>query len=445
MKRRRIAIVGAGFSGAALAAHLLRRGKDAPEVVLIDRSGRFGPGLAYGAREPAHLLNVRASNMSISDSEPDDFVLWLARKKTGEPQTFAQRRQYGAYIQDALRRAANTHWFGARLMRVRGEVESLHMPAEGAELRLRSGRVIKADAAVLALGNPPSPALPVFEQAGVRTIDAWDVNALKRIPAGADVLLVGSGLTMVDVALLLDTPKRTGAIYALSRRGLLSRSHAGGAAKERPPLPLPLPLSEALHEFRREVKAMAEQGAPWQHAFERIRKDTPALWRRLPLSAQQRFLRHLRPWWDVHRHRAAPEVAARIAALQESGKLRLLAGEIAGVTRSGRMISISHRQRGSMVRHKFDVSHVVNCTGANLHGATGLAASLEAAGVARPAANGLGFDVDEMGRLIDAAGVTLANLYAIGPVTQGTFWECTAVPEIRARAAALSQILMQHS
>lgn len=444
MKRRRVAIIGAGFSGAALAAALLRRGRDAPDVVLIERSGAFGPGLAYGTRQGAHLLNVRASNLSASTAEPDDFVKWLAKRKGGDARTFAPRMAYGAYMANVLKRAEATHRFGSRLRRVRGEVASVRSPSGGPLITLKSGRAVRADAAVLTFGNPPASAPALFAQAGVPLIDAWDARGLSRIPDSTDVLLIGAGLTMVDVVLSLDHSKRTGVIYALSRRGLTSRAHSDAAPPELLPMRLPQGVSAALHEFRREVKAMAARGEPWQFAMDRLRRDTPALWGRLTLAEQQRFLRHLRPWWDVHRHRAAPEIAAKIAALQAAGKLRILAGEVVSATKSGRLIEISHRQRGRLNRHKFAVGRVVNCTGANLdfaNNATGLAAQLERDGVARPAPCGLGLDVDADGRVIDAAGVPIESLFALGPITQGAYWESTAVPEIRARAAALADLL----
>lgn len=444
MKRRRVAIIGAGFSGAALAAALLRKGRDAPDVVLIERSGAIGPGLAYGTRQGAHLLNVRASNMSASAAEPNDFVEWLAKRKGGDGRSFAPRMVYGAYIANVLKRAASLHWFGGRLRRVRGDVVSVRSPSGGPLITFKSGRTLRADAAVLAFGNPPSSTPAMFAQSGVPLIDAWDSRGLARIPNNVDVLLIGTGLTMVDVVLSLDNPKRTGVIYALSRRGLTSRSHTDAAPPELLPMHLPQGVSAALHEFRREAKAMVARGEPWQFAIDRLRRDTPALWRRLSLAEQQRFLRHLRPWWDVHRHRAAPEIAGKIAALQASGKLRILAGEVVSATKAGRVIEIAHRQRGSLNRHKFTVGRVVNCTGANLdfaNNATGLAAQLEQDGVARAAPCGLGLDVDADGRVIDAAGVPIGSLFALGPITQGAYWESTAVPEIRARAAALADLL----
>jgi len=442
MKRRRVAIVGAGFSGVALAAQLARSGGRGPDVVLIERTGAFGPGLAYGTKNRAHLLNVRAAGLSAFVDRPDHFAHWLKRRGGGDASTFTDRRRYGAYVRDVLRAAQNARLFGKAVRCVKGEIVACTPAGQGWSLRLANGGVIDADDVVLALGNLPGGPHPALLEAGVETIDPWDATALRALRRG-DVLALGTGLTMIDVALTLADRRGVGTIYALSRRGLAPRGHLDlprPAPEE--PIHLPIPLSEAVHEFRREVKRMAARGEPWQLAFDRVRRDTPALWRRLPLDAQRRFLRHLRPWWDVHRHRAAPAIAAKVAELLQSGKLRVLAGDLVAAARAGRMIQVQHRQRGSLVRHRLEVAAVVNCTGANLElqaSQDDLIVQLLDDGIAQPHANGRGFDVDGDGRLIDAQGVAQRGLYAIGAITQGAFWECTAVPEIRLRAAALAE------
>lgn len=441
MSRRRVAVIGSGFSGAMVAANLLKRGREAPDVVLIERGERFGPGLAYGTKDPSHLLNVRAGNLSAFADKPDHFARWLkARGQRDAPTTFARRSQYGAYVEAALRGARS--FGGPKLERMRDEAVACEREGEGWAVTLGSGKRVAADVVVLALGNGRPAAPSVFD--GVPMIDPWDAAALKRIGSG-DVLLLGAGLTMIDVALALAKRRRKGTIYALSRRGLTPRAHLQRA---RPPEPatvdLPLPLSEALHVFRREAQAMEKRGEPWQHAVDRLRARTPELWRRLPLETQQRFLRHLRPWWDVHRHRAAPEIETRVSTLRNTGRLKVLAGEIASVTRQGRKFEVFHRGRGSLARHRMEVAAIVNCTGGQLdprQSEAPLVRQLLEAGHARAQANGLGFDVDVDGHVIGADGAPHGSLFALGPITQGTFWESTAVPEIRVRAAALALML----
>jgi uncharacterized NAD(P)/FAD-binding protein YdhS len=439
MTAKHVVVIGAGFSGVATAAALVRR-KSGPRVTLIER-GRFGPGLAYSTKDRAHLLNVRASNMSAYADKPEDFAHWLKSKTGAGPTAFATRQRYGEYAETVLKRAQTARIFGG-FKRLQDEVVACRAGSGWWEVTTASGKRLEANAIVLALGNQSVSRPSVFTEAGVEPLEPWDAKGLQRVGRG-DVLLIGAGLTMIDVALSLSGNSRVKAIYALSRRGLTPRMHVDPPmATPSTPLQLPHNLSDALHEFRREVRAMAERGEPWQLAVDRMRSVTPALWRALPLEAQQRFLRHLRVWWDVHRHRAAPEIAAKAQALHESGRLRVLAGEIVSVAKTGRMIEVYHRQRGSMVRHRLEVSAVVNCTGANpdLTRSTNILISqLIGEGIARPHPTGYGFDLDENARVIGTSGVAQPGVYAIGPITQGAFWESTAVPEIRARAAAIAE------
>jgi uncharacterized NAD(P)/FAD-binding protein YdhS len=441
MTRKHVVVVGAGFSGVAAAAAIARSKR--ARVTLIGRDG-FGPGLAYGTKDPSHLLNVRASNMSARADKADDFALWLHSKTGAAPSVFATRGRYGEYTQSALKQAQRAAMFSGGLKLLRGEAVSCRAGSGWWNIELASGKSIEASGVVLALGNQPVSNPIVFADADVPVIDPWDAKALQRLGKG-DVLLLGAGLTMIDVALSLAARPRAQTVYALSRRGQTPRVHLDPPRS--PPstaLQLPSNLSDALHEFRREVRAMAERGEPWQLAVDRMRGATPALWRGLSLEQQRRFLRHLRVWWDVHRHRAAPEIFSRAQELQSSGKLRVLAGEIVSVEKKGRLYEIYHRQRGSMVRHRIEVAAVVNCTGANLdltRSYDPLIQQMITEGLARTHANGLGFDLDQDSRVLDARGQVQGSLYAIGPITAGAFWESTAVPEIRVRAAAISALI----
>lgn len=441
MTRKHVIVIGAGFSGVAAATALSRR-KNAPRVTLIGRDG-FGPGLAYGTKESAHLLNVRASNMSAYADKPLDFADWLRSKTGAEATAFATRARYGVYIESVLKRAQRAAMFGGGLKLLRGEAVACRAGSGWWRVTLKSGKEIEASGVVLALGNQPVSQPTVFSDAGVKALDPWDAKEMQRIGRG-DVLLLGAGLTMIDVALSLAQRSRTQTIYALSRRGQTPRMHLDPPRPPpQTPLQLPANLSDALHEFRREVRAMEERGEPWQLAVDRMRSVTPALWRGLSEDQQRRFLRHLRVWWDVHRHRTAPEIAERAQALQRESKLRVLAGEIVSVEKKGRAIEVYHRQRGSMVRHRLEVSAIVNCTGANLdltRSADPLIQQMLSEGLARAHATGLGFDLDEDARVLDARGQSQGSLYALGPITVGSFWESTAVPEIRARAAAISAL-----
>lgn len=428
----RVIVIGAGFSGSATAAQLLRRGR---RVTLIERNAAFGPGLAYGEAAGEHLLNVVAARMSAFPEVPTHFVAWLERRLGGDwAERFAPRKMYGAYLQEALREAASARW-PSRLTRLRGAAVACRREGEGWAVTLANGRAVVGDAVVLAVGAPRPAAPAPFAQEDM--IGAWDRRAYLHLPRDSDVLLMGAGLTMVDVALALAPTRRKGVIYALSRRGRLPLVQGPrGAAGDLPHLPTE--LSAALQVVRK-------QAAPnWRATMDALRAAAPDIWMHLGEARQRRFLRHLRPWWDSHRHRLAPEIDAQIKALIAEGRLRILAGEIAAAAREGGVWRLQHRGRGSRVRHRIEVAGVINCTGADFALARSedpLVRQLLDEGLARAPANGVGFDVDVHNRLCDRTGAAQPNLYVVGPLALGAFWESVSVPELRHRAAAVARAL----
>jgi uncharacterized NAD(P)/FAD-binding protein YdhS len=404
----RVAIVGAGYSGTIAAVELARAAPGA-DIFLVEKSGRFGEGAAYSTRSPGHLLNVRARNMSAFADAPNDFANWAAERGFG-PDDYVPRRDYRAYLQAALAAVPG-------VKRVAGEAVAIE---EGA-LLLASGDRLRADAIILAGGNFPS-SLPAA--LGARCVDdPWSADARDAIAeaaaAGGEVLLVGTGLTMVDMVISLEEAGFAGRITACSRRGLVPRPHCD------PPVePLEREPPQRLAALVREVRS---QG-PWRGSVDGLRPHSVALWRGFSDAERKRFLRHLRPWWDVHRHRIAPAVAARIEAMRSQGRLDIVAGRIAGV--DGEEVTIAGRGGKGELRRRFALA--INCTGpegAIARVADPLIRSLLAGGRARPDPLGLALDVDRASRVLGSGGSPI--LYALGPLTRGAFWEIVAVPDIR--------------
>ncbi|MGE3929274.1 MAG: FAD/NAD(P)-binding protein [Hyphomonadaceae bacterium] len=437
---RRLAIIGGGFSGAAVALDALSAAGGKLHVSLIDRGGQFGRGLAYSTVDPNHLLNVPAQRMSVRADAPDDFVLWLqvAGEAGGDKGAFATRGAFGDYLEARMRRALSQ---AAPLDLIADEAIGLERFSTGFRVRLKSSAPIDADDVVLAYGHPPARA--PFDAAELSTdqfkADPWDAAAIAAIPTGQSVLLLGAGLTMIDMAMTL-TP-REGALYALSRRGLTPHTHAiGGAPAASAHIDLPVELSDALHLLRREARRYEQAGETWQRLIDQLRPDVQQFWRRLTPGQQRRFLRHARPYWDVHRHRASPSVAARIATLRDAGGLRVIAGKIEAVAPLADGVRVTYRPRGAIAPETLEVCCIVNCTGADPDPRDHPSALIQRAladGLIRPNPLGLGVDSAEDGAVFGAGGAKADALYVIGPPTQGALWESTAVPEIRAAAARL--------
>jgi uncharacterized NAD(P)/FAD-binding protein YdhS len=434
----RVVIVGAGFSGAALAVQLLRRTRCA--VTLIEASGVFGRGLAYSTPEPVHLLNVRAGRMSLFPDAPDHFVRWLAAEgRGGDAQAFAPRADYGDYLQAVLGEAEAAA--PGRLRRVRGRAVAVRAGPAGADVELDGGRAVRGDAVVLATGNgAPAPLDTAGAEAlGARHVgDPWAPGALDAVGPDEDVVLVGAGLTMVDVMLSLERRGWRGRALAVSRHGLLPRTHAPVEVEREGPPPGGEGLAGRLRAFRE--AAAAED---WRVLTARLRPHLQTTWRRASAKERRRFLRHLRPYWDVHRHRTAPEVGARIQALIDAGRLEVAAGRPLSASPQADGFELRWRRRGGGEETR-RAQRLINCTGPRgdpSRSEDPLLRGLIAAGVARPDRHRLGLDVDARRRVLDAEGRAQPRLFAMGPLTRGAFWEIVAVPDIRGQAAAMAETL----
>lgn len=450
-ERPTVAIVGGGASGVLTAVHLLRR-RAPVRVVLIEDGPRLGRGVAYGTTCDAHLLNVPAAGMSAYPEEPDHFVDWARTRRPGvEHGSFLPRRLYGEYLEWCLAEeiaGAPRHAFLAVQSRVVGIVSG----PDGAGLKLADGATIWASQVVLALGNSAGPATPPrWEQPGpVRA--AWHPDALAGI-AGSDrpVVLVGTGLTAVDVVISLEEAGFTGPLHAISRRGLLPRAHrpmAGPAPVEPPPDWSPRSARELLAALRSEIRGAESRGGDWRSVVDRLRPVTQELWASLPEAERERLHRHALRYWEVHRHRMAPEIAGRIAALQAAGRLVVAAGRILSITDHGGGVRVVVRPRHAPAGQggplEIDAAAVIRCTGPAERlsdAADPIFDSLFATGDAMPGPLGLGLAVDPDGRLLDRHGHPSESLWAIGPLRRGALLETTAVPEIREQAAALARTI----
>jgi uncharacterized NAD(P)/FAD-binding protein YdhS len=438
-----VAIIGGGFSGTLLAIHLARRGA---RVVIVERDPlALAHGLAYGACGPQHLLNVRAGNMSAFPDDPGHFLRWLGLAEPGgEAQAanhFATRASYGAYLASLLATARAT--MPDRIAIVIAGAQDVTQHGDGTlRLMLDNGSTLHARAVVLAQGNlPPQRHRALAGIAAPQAIaDPWAPGALDAMAADARVLLLGTGLTAIDVIQSLQARGHKGPIIALSRRGLVPRAHAlSGPVVE--PQPLPVARGSALlHHIRRRAGTVG-----WRHAIDELRPHTHALWQAHDATAQARFLRHARPWWDVHRHRMAPEIANRINALRSQGRLLVVAGRLDAVTadEDGTLLA-QWRARSTRAETRCAVDHVVVCTGPGGDPAQSrdpLLRVLLASGLARPCPLHLGLDVDAHWRLRDAHGRAGLPIHAMGALSKGLNWEMVAVPDIRLQAQRLAEHL----
>jgi uncharacterized NAD(P)/FAD-binding protein YdhS len=419
---------------------------------MVNRSGAMARGVAYGTNSPAHLLNVPAGKMSALPDDPEHFLRFArSRDSSITPGTFVRRSVYGEYLGQLLAESAARR--PGSLEQLVTEVRGLEPDRAWATIVTTDGRRVTVDRVVMAVGHYP-PAhprefSPAFVASRYYVRDPWVGGAIDTIPAASRVLLVGSGLTTLDVALALSARGVSGAV-AVSRRGLLPRTHdpkvPPAEAAHRPPcLEFARTASGYARAVRRHVRTVEEAGGDWRQVIDSLRAVTPRLWQRLKPAERERFLRHVRPFWEVHRHRASPETGAAVAELLKSGWLTVTAGRLLGAEVVDGQAEVAIRVRATGERQVLRVGAVLNCTGPATDIRTvgdPLLDYLFHWGQARPDPLGLGIDVSEDGAVISRRGEPSRVLYYVGPLLRARDGEGTAVPELRQYAARLARTIL---
>ena len=433
-RARHVVIVGGGFSGAAVAYHLLREASADTHIHIVEKGPWIGRGIAYGVESDCFKLNVPASRMSIDPTVPDDFVSFAQAQD--KPQAFLSRALYGRYVTEALARALRES--SAQVHVWRDEVTRISRK----EVELLGGGRLDADAIVLATGLSQRLGPHIANR---RVVDAWDECALAALPQRGRFLILGSGLSALDVLGFLDARGFDGRATIVSPRGLVPLPHSAAPSNHAALQPLdisaaPRTLGALVAWTRGEIIGAIEAGMPWQAAVDRVRPQVASLYRRLSPRDRARFVRHVRPYWDAFRHRAPGESLERLRDWQEHGRLERIAGRVTLLGPDGPRVRLSIAERSGITRiESFDA--VVRCIGPALKvsdGESGLITSLVEAGLARRSASGLGIDTDPEGRVIDADGDANPALVALGALRRASDWETTSVPDIVVHARAIA-------
>lgn len=449
-----IVIVGGGFCGAIVAANLARIADAARlRVVLIEPKERIGRGVAYGTPHGTHLLNVPAGRMSAWPDQPDHFLNWLRRADPGlTGGVFVRRSRFGEYVEFALREVVETAPTTFAFEHRRDTATNIELTeAHAVVVHCASSDPIRANQVVLALGNPP-PSDPFApdqrEQLGDAYIsNPWNADAVERCAVNGSILLVGTGLTMVDFAVTLRAHGHNARLVAISRHGLLPQPHRN---PPNPPLPIEHPLQLDQWDGRalsllRWVREASLQTGEWREVINSLRPITPAIWSKLSKAERLRFLRHLRPYWDVHRHRMAMEVHRTLQTMIDGGALSVIAGRIQSVSQAADGVAVQIRDRGSNNDRSLRAQRIVNCTGPESDWsrvADPLAENLLRAGLISPDPLRLGILTNDDGALVDRSGRASDALFTLGHLRRGALWESTAVPELRVQAATLAKQLI---
>jgi uncharacterized NAD(P)/FAD-binding protein YdhS len=479
-RQRTVAIVGAGFSGTLVAANLLKSQHwSQTRVVLIERAEKAARGKAYADRDYPYLLNVPAGRMSADPHSPLDFVSFAQHRiPEATADDFLPRSLYGQYLEATLLDAEVSASPLVSFERLRGDVCAIRPSGDGSpsggqggsrdagdegysrgrhrgvfDVVLSDGRTLVADDVVLAMGNPPPTALPgteaLLDAGDCYVADPWAAPLSFR--AGESVLLVGAGLTMVDVATSAAAASNGQVVlHSISRHGLVPSSQTAfshSTCKGDSTAMLRAASFSAL-TLLRSVRELADEterhGGDWREAVTFIRNIAPALWQRLPAREKRRILRHVRPYWDVHRHRLPSETLAKLQFLRRRRKLNIHAGRLLKFEQVGGQVRVTWKARGDQEPQTLLVDRVINCTGPEYNvqrSADSLVRSLLAQGLIVSDALNLGIRTAAYGAVIGSDGRTATNLFYVGPMLRADHWEATAAQELRVHAERLASYL----
>jgi uncharacterized NAD(P)/FAD-binding protein YdhS/uncharacterized RmlC-like cupin family protein len=459
-----IAIIGGGFSGTLLATHLLSSDFDVPtRVILIDRSPRFSRGFAYSTSNRFHLLNVPAQNMSAFPNDPNHFLNWAQKRDQSiTPRSFVPRMFYGEYLETILHRANLDKKPNIKFIRLNDEAIDIEdLKNNEGQILLESGKKFKANKIILATGNyfPKNPKIKneEFYSSDFYVKDPWSSKALQNLNDTADLLFIGTGLTMVDKAIELKAKGHKGTIYALSRHGLLPSTHK----LDLEPIEMSyfaliekskqsnFSIVDILHDIKTKIRHL-DNPENWRQVIDKLRPHVQILWQSLTDRDKQRFLVRLRPLWDIHRHRMAPEISLMLQSMISESQLKIHAGKILEykINEETKKVEISYLDRVSKEVKIITVSRVLNCSGLEFDFCQiedPLLNKLLNDGTIKPDSLSLGFEASPEGALIDKNSKTSEVLFTLGPALKGKLWETTAVPEIRNQAYKLAELIKEKS
>lgn len=463
-----VAIIGGGFAGTLTAVNLMYLAHCSLRIVHIESSEKRNCGVAFRTQSPHHLLNVPAGRMSAFPDDPLHFLKWArSRDNKLSESSFVPRNLYGEYLDGVLEAGINSLPPFVSYEALNGEAISIKLIQDDSKavIKLADGNVVVADKVVLATGNfkagRPSGISQTIASSEHYFSDAWSADCARIATTGGDIMIIGAGLTAVDKIMDLEACGFKGNIHAVSRHGLLPASHLKTSLPTFAQTELRCELYSDLNLLFKSVKNAIRSGSykdlfdnastinmevsDWRQIIDSLRPHSQSLWAALSDTQKSRFYRHLKAYWDVHRHRMAPEIGKRIAALQASGQLQTVAGRLYSVQETAEALVATIVPRGGGQPKQLKVGSIINCTGFELNfekTESALAQSLLARGLVKAHPTKIGLSILNDGNVLDSNDRPSKVLYTLGAPTIGARGESIAVPELRTQAKELAATLL---
>lgn len=454
-QRKVLAIVGGGFTGAAVAYHLARNNV-LIDIIIFEPRAILGAGLAYDTDDIVYRINVPAGRMTLLPGEDAHFADWLERDGwlARDQEAFhggvayPPRQVFGRYVEEQLAPFVQS----GQVRHVREKVIGATRTHKGWRLKTDADQLYEADLLTVATTHPkpaiPRELQPVAGDFRVVT-DGLASGVLNSIGPDERVFIIGSGLTAADIVASLDKRGHRGSITLLSRRGQRSRGHAPQAFESEGDFTTHPSVSalQLLKAVRQAVAKAETEGRSWHPVLDAVRAQGDTIWNALHPKERQRLVRHLRPFWDAHRFRIAPQIDAVLDRKFADGSLELVKGSLKQVEKvgDGFQVTLLDRRRNRIVTQSPD--RIIVTTGP-AHGdilrQQSYLGELAEIGQVKLDSAGLGLATSRNGRALDERDHEVETLFVAGPLARGTFGELMGLPQVSDYALFISNQILTH-
>lgn len=450
-----VAIIGGGFAGAMNAVHLLSQNKKAVHIILINSKYPLSKGIAYSSYSNKHLLNVAAKNMSAFPDKPNHFISWIknhdnygALDQLELPNMYLPRNIYGHYLKDVFDNAIRKKPDNVSIEFIHDEAIDMEIINGEAKISFSVSPPVTASKVVLAMGNqmPRTPKFnnDTFHASKRYYANPWVNEAVSHPGMNGDVIIIGNGLTMVDVVFGLREKNYKGKIYSLSPHGFRILPHRRFEPYHElvQELKTPYELNTLVKLFRRHIQKLRSRGIAGEAAVDSLRPFTQKIWMALSKTEKERFMFHIRHMWGVARHRLPMDVHLQIQQMILDNSLEIIAGRIHSVEESESAVHVSIMPRNKREVFKIKADRVINCTGPEsdiTKTNNELIQNMLMRQLIFPDEMSLGINALPDGTILDKKGQPADNLFAIGSLIKGILWESTAVPEVRTQAKNIAE------
>jgi len=452
-----IVIIGGGFCGTMTAVNLFAKAKGPLSISLFNCGYPENKGIAFHTYSEGHVLNVPCQNMSAYPNDPNHFLNWCKSGNKVEipedelPGKFLSRNLYGKYLDEIFKDALKQKSELINFEIIREEVIDIEKSEEHYVIQSVSGKKVNANKVVIATGNHPPSHPPLSNKSFVDSpryfANPWQENAVSNTEPNETILIIGTGLTMVDVVLGLTEKQFKGKIIALSPNGynILSHKKHHPQRKILDELEPPFDLTNLFRLFYKHVRDARLRGESGETVVDAVRSHTQIIWQQLSLEDKKRFMAHVRHLWGVARHRLPSEIHKQIQEMIAQNNLQVLAGRINEITVSLNNLIVDISLRGGNKIQTLKVQRIINCTGPLTDISkfqSPLYANLLTKKIIRPDEMKLGIEATAEGRIIDHDGNESKSIFTLGSLLKGKLWESTAIPELRKQAERVAELLL---